>query len=92
MSKSPLTDAAQQAVTVLDLRGLNCPLPVLKTAKAMKPLAPGSRIVIEVTDPMASIDIPHFCSEHGHTLVASDKANSSDGDILRFTIKKAPGA
>ncbi len=76
--------------TVLDLRGLICPLPVLKTAKAMKGLAPGARVIIEVTDPMARIDIPHFCSEHGHALIATETVTADGGDILRFTIDKAP--
>lgn len=91
MSKSLTTETAADGETgvVLDLRGLICPLPVLKTAKAMKTMASGARVTVEVTDPMASIDIPHFCSEHGHTLVASDKAQGKDGDILRFTIEKA---
>lgn len=73
------------AATILDLRGLNCPLPVLKTAKAMKGLKSGACIIVEATDPMAKLDIPHFCQEHGHTLVSSDL----EGDILRFTIEKA---
>lgn len=77
--------STSNANAVLDLRGLNCPLPVLKTAKAMKPMAAGARLTIEVTDPMARIDIPHFCAEHGHRLVDSGE---EDG-VLRFTIEKA---
>ncbi|AXS38870.1 sulfurtransferase TusA family protein [Breoghania sp. L-A4] len=73
----------------MDLRGLICPLPVLKTAKAMKPMAAGARVLVEVTDPMARIDIPHFCAEHGHRLVATETVSADGGEILRFTIEKA---
>lgn len=68
----------------LDLRGLNCPLPVLKAGKALRSLSSGDILVVEATDPMAAIDIPHFCREQGHRLVAEEKA----GPILRFTIAK----
>ncbi|GGB38969.1 transcriptional regulator [Roseibium aquae] len=71
--------------TILDLKGLKCPLPVLKTRKAMKTLAPGARITVLTTDPMASIDIPHFCNEAGHTLVEANR----EGDNGRFVIEKA---
>lgn len=57
------------AERVLDLRGLKCPLPVLKTRKAMAPMRAGSRIWVETTDPLAAIDIPNFCRENGHRLV-----------------------
>lgn len=57
--------------TVLDLRGLKCPLPVLKTRKHMRALASGTQIRIETTDPLAVIDIPHYCREDGHQLISS---------------------
>ncbi len=68
----------------LDLRGLNCPLPVLRTGKALRALTSGDLLVIEATDPMAAIDIPHFCRQEGHRLVAEER----DGPILRFTIAR----
>ncbi|MDA4845665.1 sulfurtransferase TusA family protein [Hoeflea poritis] len=52
-----------------DLRGLKCPLPVLKTRKRMVSLEPGALVWVETTDPLAVVDIPHFCSEDGHRLV-----------------------
>ncbi len=68
----------------LDLKGLKCPLPVLKTKKAMARLASGARISIDATDPMTAIDIPHFCNESGHRLVSQD----IDGNCRRFVIEK----
>ncbi len=68
----------------LDLRGLNCPLPVLKAGKALRGMAPGDLLIVEATDPMAAIDIPHFCREQGHRLVTEEK----DGSVLRFVIAR----
>lgn len=69
---------------MIDVRGLKCPLPVLKTAKRMAPLGAGSRVVVLTTDPMAAIDIPHFCREHGHILLATGDLDGA----LRFEIEK----
>lgn len=68
----------------LDTRGLACPLPVLKARKRLSGLAPGRRLLVEATDPMAAIDIPHMCKEDGHRLVAND---SGDG-AYRFLIER----
>jgi tRNA 2-thiouridine synthesizing protein A len=54
-----------------DLRGLNCPLPVLKARRRLEELAPGTRLWLETTDPLAAIDIPAFCHESGHRLIES---------------------
>ncbi|RIK87869.1 MAG: response regulator SirA [Hyphomicrobiales bacterium] len=55
-----------------DLKGLNCPLPVLRTRKRLAGMTPGARLWIETTDPLAVIDIPAFCTDDGHTLVTSE--------------------
>jgi tRNA 2-thiouridine synthesizing protein A len=57
---------------VYDLRGLNCPLPVLKARKRLAGMNPGSRLWLETTDPLAVIDIPAFCLENGHRLVETE--------------------
>ncbi|MEX3011602.1 sulfurtransferase TusA family protein [Hoeflea sp. TYP-13] len=67
-----------------DLRGLKCPLPVLKTKKRMTALEPGARIWVETSDPLATVDIPHFCSEYGHKLL---ETHSVEGGH-RFLIEK----
>jgi tRNA 2-thiouridine synthesizing protein A len=76
--------AAAAGATLLDVRGLLCPLPVLKARKAISRLAPGASLLVEATDPMAAIDVPHFCSENGHELLASEQ----DGPLLRFVIRR----
>lgn len=72
-------------IKVLDLRGLKCPLPVLKTRKAMKELVSGTQIWVETTDPLSVIDMPNYCQESGHRLLETTK----DDDMLRFLIEKA---
>ncbi len=69
----------------IDVRGLKCPLPVLKTAKRMSSLAAGTRVIVLTTDPMAAIDIPHFCRENGHRLVDTTKQDQ----VLTFEIEKS---
>lgn len=69
----------------LDLTGLKCPLPVLQAQKALAHLPKGARLSIRATDPMAVIDIPHFCAQKGHILHESD---TDEGGILSFVIEK----
>ena len=57
---------------IYDLRGLKCPLPVLKARKRLAAMPPGSRLWIETTDPLAVIDIPAFCRDDRHQLVATE--------------------
>ncbi len=70
-------------VEIYDLRGLNCPLPVLKTQKRMRSMASGDEIWVETTDPLAVIDIPNFAREKGHTLVASEKIEGGHRFLLK---------
>lgn len=67
-----------------DLRGLKCPLPVLKTRRKLLSLASGALIRVETSDPLAGIDIPHFCNEDGHDLVETEKTPEGH----RFLIRK----
>lgn len=69
----------------LDLRGLKCPLPALRTRKALARLAPGTLIRVEATDPMAAIDIPHLVQQTGDVLEAQE---NRDG-VLRFAIRRS---
>jgi len=66
-----------------DLRGLKCPLPVLKTRRKMSSMASGALIRVETTDPLAGIDIPHFCNEDGHELLETVKTESGHRFLIR---------
>ena len=69
----------------INLRGLKCPLPALRTRKVLKGLVAGEVIVIECTDPLSAIDIPHLLNETGDVLEGSGQA---DG-LLTFRIRKS---
>jgi tRNA 2-thiouridine synthesizing protein A len=70
---------------VLDARDLACPLPVLKVRKTLLGLAPGKRLLVEATDPLAAIDIPNFCREAGHRLLLQQQ----DSGLHKFLIERA---
>ena len=71
-------------VQILDLRGLKCPMPVLKVNKAMKSFVSKEQLWLETTDPMAVIDIPAFCNQNGHALLETQALE----DCHRFLIEK----
>jgi tRNA 2-thiouridine synthesizing protein A len=72
------------AETLLDLRGLNCPLPVLKSRRALAKMPPGTRLRALATDPMSAIDIPHMCNEDGHRLLSASEVEGR----LEFLIER----
>ena len=76
--------AAGDDAETYDLRGLKCPLPVMKTRKRLSAMAPGAALWVETTDPLAAIDIPHVCHEDGHALEASERIEAGH----RFLIRK----
>lgn len=67
---------------ILDLAGLKCPLPVLRTRKALRALRAGETLVVLCTDPLAGIDIPNLVREEGARLDAAERV---DG-LMRFAI------
>lgn len=71
--------------TELDLSGLKCPLPALKTRKALTRLSAGDRLAVTCTDPLSAIDIPNLLRETGDRLIANDK----QGEKLVFRIEKS---
>ena len=76
---------AADDIHTLDLRGLKCPLPVLRAQRALERMAPRDLLVVECTDPMAAIDIPHFVAQGGHSL----EGQSATAGVLVFRIRKA---
>jgi tRNA 2-thiouridine synthesizing protein A len=68
----------------LDARGLNCPLPILRTRKAIRKLETGEVLEITATDPGAVKDLASFCNQTGHELIASNEI----GNDFVFKIRK----
>ena len=67
----------------LDAIGLLCPLPVLKARKRLKSMATGQVLCVLASDPAAVIDIPHFCAEAGHDLLATEPRNQATAYFIR---------
>ena len=58
------------AGALVDARGMSCPEPVLKLRAALRGLAPGTRVRLLATDPLAVVDVKAYCLRSGHVLVA----------------------
>lgn len=69
----------------LDLSGLKCPLPVLRTRKALLSMAPGERLRVICTDPLAGIDVPNMIRETGDVL----EEQRQEASRITFLIRKA---
>ncbi len=78
----------QAIALTLDLKGLSCPLPVIKTAKAMKELQAGEMLEVFATDPGSVPDFKAWCASIGNTLLES----TAEGGVFRFLLQKKEGA
>ncbi|MET0295094.1 MAG: sulfurtransferase TusA family protein [Caulobacter sp.] len=69
---------------MVDARGHHCPVPTLRLRKALEQAAPGAKIRLLATDPMAKIDVPHFASQAGAQLLETGE----DAGALSFLVAK----
>jgi tRNA 2-thiouridine synthesizing protein A len=69
---------------ILDAKGLNCPLPILKAKKALQEVAAGGTLEVWATDPGSVDDFKAFCRATGHVLRESD----GTGGVFRFLIER----
>jgi tRNA 2-thiouridine synthesizing protein A len=74
--------------TLLDLKGLSCPLPVLRANKALRGMAAGERLRVLATDPASVKDFRNYCETTGHALVAISEA----AGVFCFVIQKKADA
>ncbi len=84
MSETLQAGMSQDGAVELDLSGLKCPLPALRTRKALRALPPGTRLAVTATDPLAGIDIPNVVREEGAALEAQERR----GPAARFVIRR----
>ncbi len=73
-----------KADQVLDTKGLNCPMPVLKTKKALDGIQAGQVLEVVATDPGSKSDIPALLKRLGHELVDTRE----EGNVISFFIRK----
>jgi tRNA 2-thiouridine synthesizing protein A len=71
------------AEKTLDLRALKCPLPALRTRKALAAMRPGDLLIVECTDPLAGIDIPNLVNQTGDAL--EDVRTETKATTFRIT-------
>ncbi len=67
----------------LDAKGMNCPMPVLKTKKALAELSPGEVLEVQATDPGSASDIPSLLKSLGHELLDSREDNGTFVFLIR---------
>ncbi|MBZ0215794.1 MAG: sulfurtransferase TusA family protein [Fimbriimonadaceae bacterium] len=68
----------------LDTRGMNCPIPVLKTRKVLKDIPKGETLEVLATDPGSIADVAAFCEATENKLIESE----NDGDVYRYVIER----
>lgn len=71
-------------VMKLDLKGLSCPLPIVKTAKALRDLRPGELVEVLATDPGSVPDFTAWARSTGNELVE----RTEEGGVYRFVLRK----
>jgi tRNA 2-thiouridine synthesizing protein A len=76
-----LEKAAQQRE--VDARGLNCPLPILRTKKALAEISSGETLKVVATDPHSVRDFEAFCKQTGHTLLERTEGDGEFHFVLR---------
>lgn len=69
----------------LDVQGMLCPLPVIRAKKHLKALEIGETLLVLTTDPVALIDLPHMCTQFGHTLLDTKKTDVGHSFLIRKT-------
>lgn len=70
---------------ILDAKGLNCPLPILKTKVLLNKMQAGEILYVEATDPHSIIDFEAYCARTNHKLLNVEQ----DTEIIRFYIQRA---
>jgi tRNA 2-thiouridine synthesizing protein A len=69
---------------MVDARGLSCPMPIVKTAQAVKPLSSGALVELLATDAGSIKDVAAWCRATGNELIEQ----TSDGAVYRFVIRR----
>ncbi len=75
---------------VLDVTGYRCPIPVIRMEAMLRRMAPGARLLVRADDPIAVIDIPHFCREGGHQAVREPDEGGPEAPICVFLVTRGP--
>ena len=80
------TSSSDEFDVILDARGLMCPMPVLKTKKALRDVGTGGILKVLATDPGSVADMKAFCEMTGNHLRSSEQEN----DVFIYYVEKSP--
>ena len=80
-----MADTQPEYDQYLDARGLNCPLPILKSKLVLNRMQPGQILYVEATDPHSVIDFEAYCARTGHRILHIDEG----AEIIGFRISRA---
>jgi tRNA 2-thiouridine synthesizing protein A len=78
-----LSQSAAMSESVLDVKGMSCPLPVLRANRTLRGMAPGERLRVLATDRAAVADFHAFCRESGHALLAWSEEAGTFSFLIR---------
>ncbi len=81
---------ADDTPTTLDVTGYRCPMPVIRMEAALRRMAPGSSLIVRADDPVAALDIPHFCREAGHEARRQPDQGPEEWPICVFLVTRGP--
>jgi len=81
---------ADDAPQILDVTGYRCPLPVIRMEAALRRLTPGTALLVRADDPIAALDIPHFCQEARHQAVRQPDEGPTDRPVCVFLVTRGP--
>ncbi|MEL6362061.1 MAG: sulfurtransferase TusA family protein [Pseudomonadota bacterium] len=79
---------AEEYGQVLDVRGYRCPMPVVKMEALLREVSPGARIKVIADDPIARVDIPHFCEQGGHGVNLIENCAQEYGQACVFLVTR----
>ncbi len=83
IENNPVTTIKEDQI--LDAKGLNCPLPILKTKVLLNKMLAGEILYVEATDPHSIIDFEAYCARTNHKLLNIEE----DADLIKFYIQRA---
>ena len=74
----------------LDVTGYRCPLPVIRMEAALRKMTPGQSLTVRADDPVAAVDIPHFCREAGHEARRQPDEEEAGRPVCVFLVTRGP--
>ena len=83
MSRQPTENTAK-----LDATGYRCPMPVIRMEAALRRMQAGEKLLVRADDPIAAVDIPHFCREAGHAAERLPDETAGDAPVCVFLVTR----